>query len=292
METLADQIKDQPHLSLRVTGLTTFMQCRRKWALQYLGWENPNDNGLARFRGTLVHAGLEAHYLGLDALEAIDQAVLDEIGPLPEEGHPDYVAEAIRYARPMVAQYIEFMEHTGDDLGREVVAVEAEFEQRWEGHVLTGHADLITDGPEGRTLTDHKTTSKKYEIHPSEPQLMWYAVLAEEMLDIPIDNVEHNILKVNLHTGRGTPPFFWRSTVPVNSDMRHNAAQMLANVVKDIDVAVVTDTLYPNPVSSGQCGWCQYKDVCPQFDDGSDWAFTLETNYRKADDEGHDSSAH
>ncbi len=279
MTSLTEHWKPDQHLSLRVTNMHRFTRCRRQWILDHLGYRGQNSE--AALRGTLVHVGLEAWYSGAgNTTGAVLAEAVEIAGPV--DGWEKWQSDALRYATVMLTGYMERLEQ-GIDIGRKVIAVEREVTHYFPdlNTTLKGHVDLIWETEFGLTVTDHKTTTRTYETIPDNQQLMAYSYLLYlEDGEWP-DAAEHNVLRTVLRTRASKSEPYYRSQVLINEFQRQSSEMYIIETIKDMRHALDRGdrAMYPSVAETGHCGWCSFKDVCPQLSDGSDYQHTLDTQY-------------
>ena len=271
--------------------IQTFKDCRRKWWLTYyrrLGLRTREVLG-PRPIGTGVHHALATYYQGTDnPIRALNELHREWSMVLVSGGKDlkKFESES-ELQRIMTTGYFEWLEETGADADLEVVATETYLEARLTipqyGDVLIiGKIDLrVRKKSDGSYwILDHKSVpnfvSKMFMLR-SDEQMLHYHLLEElQNTGFKSGGAIYNMLRKVKRTARATPPFYERV------DIRHNPLQLSSYSTRLIstihDILNVTERLdkgenhqsvvYPRP--NDNCSWkCDFKDVCPMFDDGS-----------------------
>lgn len=290
--------------------ISTFRRCRRKWWLgnyrKLRKIEERVTGALAL--GTRVHEALAVKYSPTpgDPIEAIRMAyqkARDSVSPEDATTRDDLNKEADLALR-MIEGYVQWTEETGIDDDIEVLAVEhelmAEFHSRDSVQPLRvpvtiiGKLDTrvrrVTDG---RLLSmDHKTCASfdgiKKTLEINEQPLMYQLL---ERLTLPEDQYVtggmFNMLRKVKRTAAAKPPFYMREMIHHSDVELRNYWLRLHGVLADM--IYVTESLdngvdhhvvaYPSPHSN--CAWdCEFRLVCPMFDDGSHVEGVLESSYK------------
>lgn len=284
-------------LSFRQSEL--FEQCLRKWALSYRKQlvrrrERPSKAQI----GTLVHKGLETYYLGGDWAAAIEALWAE--GALTIEDKPEWVkeyAKQLTLALVMVRGYVAWVAETGSDVGWEITAIERRITAPFGAYevpdvglvnvTITGQADLeVVDEWGMPRLVDHKTRDS-VKVQPQDTmdsQRLTYAVLRMMEDGTLYRGAIHNILRRVLRSAQANPPFYQRNEVHFTVEqLRKHYQHMQARVHLMVPLAAGIEAgtidlddarLYPSPTKD--CDWrCEFIDVCPMFDDGSDFEWSL-----------------
>lgn len=291
--------------------ITTFRECRRRWWLQ-----NYRRLGVIREEmvsaaslGTLVHLGLETHYTGGDA-EAVMQARIDSDRAKLEEAYEGQLSLVVKLkkfdkqaalALVMVEGYIEWLAESGEDADLEFITAERAVEVELKPGVsllskLDAKVRRISTGEE--LFLDHKTTASLEQTTESayrSSQFRTYALV--EYLEAlgagapPSTNgVIVNMLRKVGRSAASKPPFYGREVFSFNTTMlRNHWTQVMAEIerIEDVEARLAAGenhhTLVP-PSPSRDCSWkCQFKTVCPMFDDGSDAEGVLGMFYAERD---------
>ena len=290
--------------TMRVSNseIQCFKRCRRKWWLAYYRRLTPRAEklgGALKF-GTRVHEALAAYYSPepQDPIEVIrhefdiarDEAAAAENVFLVEELNKDAAL-----ALAMVEGYVQWVEETGIDDGLEVISVEEELAVEFDPLPVTliGKLDTrIRRKSDGRLLSmDHKTCASfdglTRTLELNEQPLMYQ--LLEHMSkpeDQHVTGGMYNMLRKVKRTANAKPPFYMRETIHHNETELRNFWQRLYGVLTEM--LDVTDRLengephyavvYPTPTST--CAWdCEFRAVCPLFDDGSHAEGLIESAY-------------
>lgn len=199
-------------------------------------------------------------------------------------------------ALAMIEGYVEWVAETGADDDLEVIGVENEITADLEAVPVTLIAKLdtrIRRRSDGRLLSmDHKTAISIDDLVRQttmlEQPLMYQMV---ERLNTP--DGEHvtggifNILRKVKRTGTSKPPYYHREYIHHNDHELRSFWKRIHGVLRDM--VAVHDALdngadhanvaYPTPTKD--CSWdCDFRAVCPMFDDGSHVEAMIEDNYR------------
>lgn len=284
----------------------TFKHCRRRW---WLGWyrglrlrfQAPGALSL----GNAVHRSLAAYYVppeqqAVDPREALERVIAeDEAALINALGQHDAQAASeimigfkkdADLARAMIEGYLQWIAETGADQGYIVDAPEQQLSVRIElpgdskDVLLIGTLDLRLrrehDGV--RLFLDHKTTGsfeRLVRLLIWDEQMKHYHLLEEKSRDDGDPRVEgalYNMLRKVKRSVQAKPPFYQRVEV------RHNPYEIasfekriigealnIQHVERCLDHGVDHQQVaYPTP--SERCLWgCEFKAVCPMFDDNS-----------------------
>lgn len=254
--------------------MTTFLRCPRKWNLSYLRGFTSEGTNSALNVGTLVHAGLEAHYSGSDPFDPIERA-----WAVAADGDPDFDGADYKLAHLMIDGYLEWLEDTGIDADLTPEFVEQKLEvplgcfgdEEW---VLHGTIDWTARDPHGQTwLFDHKTVAAFGALVDRRLQLSFQLLTYAWMLwqttgEVPA-GVALNMLRKVKRTAAAKPPFYAREYVHFNKTQLLNHEQHLRKVAWAMYNAEAES--YHVPVPDQDCTWkCPFIPVCAMMDDGSD----------------------
>jgi hypothetical protein len=240
--------------------------------------------------GTLVHAGMEAFYLGGGVKEAIycDSQRMAVEREFDQQLFLAANTAKLTMALLMVERYASWHD-TGPhkDAHLEVVDTEHRFNVRYDVGsttvLLTGHSDLIMHDEvmDAELILDHKTVANLNQTpRPGDFQLQHYAMLRFMETGKRPYAAGHNALK--RVGGKGKGPFVDRYLINITPDsiMRH--IDMLDRIMPELvhDLLEAKEAaMFPN--MTGECKWkCRVYDVCDGMDDGSDWQYTAETEYQ------------
>lgn len=274
--------------------ITTFRRCKRKWYLsQYRSLALQREERVsAASLGTLVHLGLEQHYLGQNALYFMQARIdMDREALVLEEGPPDRLKKFDKQAAlalTMVEGYIDWLEESGADADLEFIATERAVEvEILPGVMLLGKLDAkVRRRSTGEELfLDQKTVQSIESTAESayrSSQFRTYALL--EYLDALTRNETPGtsgvIVSMLRKVGRGAtarPPFYGREQLSFNTTMlRNHWLQVVSEIerIQDTEARLTAGESHhvltpPNPTRD--CSWdCPFTPICPQMDDGSD----------------------
>lgn len=249
--------------------------------------------------GSAVHKGLEAYYLGTSYLTAIDDywnSIQDQLGP--EADIDKWIAELVTLPNLIVEGYIEWVADEGIDIGDELLGLEIPLEAKigerdGEDVVLYGTIDRLIRNSDGQLIVDDfKTVATLGPVTTlaTNYQINNYGLLVRANYGEMPHQGRHTQLKRSKRTARAKPPFYGRCKTTFNETKMQSHWLNLDGVVKDmLDVLGRLDSganhgiAYPNPTLN--CSWdCPFDSICPMMDDGSDWEFALETDFRQREE--------
>lgn len=195
--------------------------------------------------------------------------------------------------RAMIEGYVAWLQESGADAEYEVLGSE---QARWVEFSVPGNAagDEInvrliirqdaqirrkTDG--ARLFVDHKTTASIKTLQQGlvgDPQMLTYHVV--EWLSSS-DNAErcvgalYNMLAKSKRTERAKGPFYERTEVRHNPHELENhlreimtKARRIVTAKAALDAGVDHHDVVPR-TWAGHCTYCDFRPICPMFDDGS-----------------------
>ena len=283
--------------------IQTFKMCKRRWWLAYYRRLRPvlEKRSGPLTLGTNVHAALEAHY-GLEPIDPVQ--VIHDVYAAQRQSAVDaedfdalvQINKDADLALAMIEGYIEWVAETGIDDDLEVVSVEEEIAVDLEAVPVTiiGKLDTrVRRHSDGALLSmDHKTCAsieglaKTFEL--AEQPLMYHLL---ERLHSPdeerVTGGLYNMLRKVKRTANAKPPFYAREYVHHNEEQLRNFWTRLHGELMDIvrthealDGGLDPhQVVYPTP--SGDCSWkCEFRAVCPLFDDGSNAEGVLSSAYK------------
>jgi RecB family exonuclease len=283
--------------------IQTFKRCRRKWWLAYYRKLRPIEEKRtgALQLGTNIHAALEAYYSlePQDPIEVIHRLYAEQRQAAMDADDVFALADINKdadLAHAMIEGYVDWVRDTGIDDDLEVVAVEQEISVDLDAVPVTliGKLDTrIRRHSDGRLLSmDHKTCasidglSRTFEL---AEQPMMYQLL--ERLHSPeeerVTSGLYNMLRKVKRTAKAKPPFYAREQVHHNDiELRnfwtrlHGELEVMVTTNELLDNgAEPTRVVYPTPTST--CSWdCEFRAVCPLFDDGSHVEAMIEATYK------------
>lgn len=278
--------------------LGTFKGCRREWWLNYyrhLGLKQ-RERVSAASLGTLVHNCMEALYVdGVDpraTLAELRQAETAEFAEAAANGTPiqvDYKKWESQYelAEKIVEGFLEWRAETGLDCGYRVVAVEEKVSvpvegfpmaKSWDELQLMGKLDVqVEREADGAILNrDWKTVQTLDEGGLSRKEQFKYYALIKRLAGSHINGAQRVMLRKVKRTGNAKPPFYGIDEATyTDSALRRFHAQIWGEIKQ---IAEATDALDAGadpltvcgPRPCNDCSWkCDFKAVCPMWDDGS-----------------------
>lgn len=293
------------------SSLSTFKDCKRKFYLgHYLRYRPKVEKTTGALAlGSRVHLALEQFYDAIMAGKTVEEADIANIWftlvdmdrmTLLGEGYPtDELDKEAELGRIMLEGYIEWLEDEGYISDYEIVSQEEMLEHEFfEGRVkVVGKIDQRVrrkaDG--AKIVVDYKTTAQLgilEETIQQNRQFLTYMLLELLQKNDPsqISGAMVIALKKNKRTAAAKPPFYAAYEVEHNVFELRNFHQELQGQLLDVvrfwdriesgeDHHVVA---YPSP--SRDCSWkCEFKNVCPLMDDGSDWERAIDDHFVKGD---------
>jgi hypothetical protein len=279
-----------------------FKRCRRKWWLAYYRKLRPAEEkvtGALKF-GTRVHEAMAAYYSPTpqDPVEVIRNEFNAARDALTEDqyGQIEQLNKDAALALAMVEGYVEWVQETGVDDDYEVISVEEELAVEFDPLPVTiiGKLDTrIRRKSDGRYLSmDHKTCASfdglTRTLELNEQPLMYQLL---ERMTLPEDQYViggvYNMLRKVKRGSSAKPPFYMREHVHHNDTELRNFWQRLFGTLSTmVDIERRLDAgeshyavVYPTPTST--CAWdCEFRSVCPLFDDGSHAEGFIEAAYK------------
>ncbi len=277
-------------MTITQSELRTFRTCRRKWWLsEYRGlrlkeeYQKPSAASL----GSLVHVALEADHNGESWEDTLSEFVADVNERFAD--NPDYIDDyeaQAEQAQIMIEGYFQWLEETGADQWLTAVEAEQLIEAEFEGTTLRGKLDeRVVDESGNIFFKDYKTVGNFTDIETqaelNEQFLHYSLILKLNNGDVPVGGI-WRMLKKSKRTDRTLSDdgkcgeFYSEHQYEFNDHQIEAYKARLRGMVRDIhEVRVKLDggaahhsVVYPTP--SKDCSWaCQYRAVCPMFDDGS-----------------------
>jgi RecB family exonuclease len=282
--------------------ITTFKRCRRKWWLSYYRKLRPVEEKVygPLALGTRVHDALAVLYSftpgdPVQRIRDLYEEARDSVDPEDSITTENLNSEA-ELALRMIEGYIQWLAESGVDDDFELIGVEEELQVPFDSLpvILIGKLDTrIKRRSDGRVFSmDHKTCATFDSITKManiQEQPKMYALL-ERLTNPNGDHVTggvYNMLRKVKRSATAKPPFYARESVVFNEiEMRnfykriygelHEMLIMERRLDAGEDHQVVA---YPTP--RNECSWdCDFKHVCPMFDDGSRAEAFIEVNYK------------
>lgn len=271
--------------------IQTYKDCKRKWWLIYfrkLGLRAQEVLG-PRPIGTGVHHALATYYGGTgDPIQALNELHAEWELVLTSDGKDlkKFRSES-ELQRIMTIGYLEWLQETGIDADLEVVAAETYLEARL---TIPSHGDVLIIGKidlrvrkksDGSYwILDHKTVttfaSKMFLLKSDEQMLHYHLLEILQNTGFQSGGALYNMLRKVKRTARATPPFYERVDIRHNTHQIRNYLDRLTATIGDILQSEERlrqgeshqTVVYPSPKDT--CSWkCDFRDVCPMFDDGS-----------------------
>ena len=145
----------------------------------------------------------------------------------------------------------------------------------------------------GSLTEPRKTLPMDEQMHPS-PLLEYLDHIMSGSQEPMSHGGLYNMLRKVKRTARANPPFFERVEVPHNQyELQSYWKRVFGEVLDIVNLRKILDggadpqqVAYPNPTKD--CAWdCDFKNVCPLFDNGSAAEDALTELYEKHDPHDH-----
>ena len=180
------------------SDLTSYWDCPRAWSYGRLGFRPAQMND-AIVRGSLVHAGIRAHWLQLPIRDALAAAV--------QEGQEEQAKRLLPESLDLINRYIA-------KYGQDIVPVAVDRLYLWPYlvpvpalPVAGGHPDLVGFANGKLVIAEHKTAG-----NPDLPfldhmqQVDWYALLVAEATQMTPQLVYIDVISPDYITRIERPP--------------------------------------------------------------------------------------
>lgn len=288
-------------------------QCRRRWWLTYYRGLTPRAEKAtgALALGTRIHTALEGYYTAqLDGEHDVDLLAIhsglieaDRVQMLMAGYDIGQLDNEADLGQIMLSGYLDWVAQEGIDAGMELVGVEDRLEHEIiEGEaVFTGKVDLRFRNRRDGTqrIVDLKTAAQigpLLEVAATSPQLMSYCSLnlAATPGDESLTSGTYRILKKVKRTAKAQPPFYVEHEVRYSREQLRNHWRHTRNKVRRIvedrnrlDAGEDHHDVVPPHVTK-DCTWiCDFKNICPMFDDGSAAEAALDADFTTHDPRGY-----
>jgi hypothetical protein len=265
--------------------METFMDCRRKWMLQYhFNWApiaETIEKVAARDAGTVTHAALEAFYLtdeeraGTDVISSMKFERLLGLDPVEAKAVGSKIFDK---AHAMYTGYLEWLEQTGVDEGLSYASIEKSIETVHPDHpdvVVRGKMDHeIQDSSGNWFVGDWKTSvdiARPIQLmNLGIPQALTYVwASGRENRDRVYLGALWSIMRNVKRGPKAEPPFFARHLVRISSEDLASHEQHLSGVLSEMKHVKaeldrgVNHNLAAFPHRSENCLWkCPFLSVC------------------------------
>lgn len=297
--------------------LQTFKDCRRKWWLSTYRKLTPKKKPIQGplGLGTRVHNALETLYTGGDpiasykALADADRILwrnqFEADGLAPNDADAKAFENELELGQIMVLGYLEWIAETGADADFELVGAEQKIDVPFlkvhgQEVRLLGKLDkrVRRKRDDARLFIDHKTCGsidQWLQTARMNEQFLMYQLL-ERLAALETGETVNtqgsmvNLLRKVKRTAQAKPPFYHREEVHHSDEELRRFYLRLIGEIDDLimleqrlkDGADPLTVAYPRP--SRDCTWkCEFKHVCPMFDDGSDAERFLEDHFERYD---------
>ena len=301
--------------------IATFKRCRRKWWLAWyrgLRFARESPTG-PRAIGDRVHRALAQWYVPDGSARTEPQAALESLIKADteavlvtfkdDEGLTGILLKMKKdddLERAMVSGYVQWLEETGADADYEVLASE-----RYEDAVMSGltgrggvpvyiiaklDAKVRRRSDGVLRYMDHKTVAdfaSKTMLLAIDEQMLWYdliEILTNTQLGERSGGAIYNMIRRVKRTAKANPPFYQRQEILHNRLQIESFYHQLYGTIQDVlqlegrldDGANHHQVAYPTP--NPNCTWdCDYRMVCPLFNDGSRVEDMLKNFYTAGD---------
>ncbi len=289
----------------RQSEISAWQRCRRKHHFRYerglvpvaVGPRRPASSH--RDAGSAAHKGIEVLNEGgtLEQAEAAIDEFIDELRSIRNDAPLEDIVldkewwEVWRLANSMIRNYVVWIEE-GNEVGVKVIATEQSFDVVIPGtdYEVFGQIDALVEDPiaGGLVVRDYKSV-QNFSQTPMDVdfQLRTYAWATWRSLGIVPVQAEHLMMKRVLGTGRAKPPFFERFPIHITEQILQTHEKHLigrcAEIYAHRDLPAHSPLMWPNPTKD--CSWdCDYRDVCPMVDDGSDYEDVLQSSFGSIDE--------
>lgn len=283
----------------------TFLDCRRKWYLHYYLHFTKKRGAEADHLsfGLRMHSALGAWYVshGQEDPRKVIREIYAEDRPLAIQDGTDMKEfdEHARMSGMLVDYYMEKVLKEGFDMGWTYIGSEQEMEiELIEDVNFIGKIDALVERERDGTkfMLEHKTygsssASQHIKVAHIEPQHIGYMMLYRMTHDDYLSGTVLNIIKKVKTLTRSKTPILVREVIRHNQieiDNYFKRLQMIAQEIKnlseDLDTNIANPVHMAYPTPSTDCSWkCDFFQVCPMMDDGSDWRGMLEKNFEEYD---------
>lgn len=279
--------------------LKTFRRCKRKWWLA-----NHREMRLKKEQkygpmssGNRVHRWLEVHYEHGPEVAVMDFEASIEADVLEYPEQAEAINKDADLVRAMVEGYLEWSAEEGLDEDLELVEPEAVLEVPLPGLDVLLIAKLdqrfVRRSTGERMFRDYKTVNdfSRVSMLPQDTQMKHYNLL-ERLADpdVRTGGAMYTMIRRVKRTARAKPPFFMNIEVRHNDQALRTYFHQVYTEVEEIlqleawltQGASAPGCAYPNPTND--CTWdCDFRPVCPMFDDGSDAEGMLSLLYESKD---------
>lgn len=291
-------------LKVSPSEIAKFRRCRRSWAMTYVYNWSPDPatapaTGYALL-GTRIHCALEAYYgYDIDAFGAISL--------IYDRARDDFPAAASELtaeqdlATIMLSGYMDWAAENGIDEEYDVIETERTLDipitlTNGETAIVSGKLDQIVrrrfDG--AILLRDWKTVGSLHKADAlllDEQMRIYSALLTIASNGMRVDGALYAMLLRSKRTARANGPFYEQVHISYNATEHQSMLLRLRGTLDDMDRVVhqlhggIDHRLvaYPSPITD-RCAWdCNFKNVCPMFDDGSRIEAALAGNFVQRD---------
>lgn len=301
--------------------IATFKRCRRKWWLAWyrgLRFARESPTG-PRAIGDRIHRALAQWYVAdqrqqIDPRTALEVLIKSDTEAVLTKFKDDEALTGMLInmkkdddlERAMISGYVEWLEETGADSNYDVLASETYQDVLLPGVVGRGGLRVYiiakldakirrrTDG--ALRFMDHKTVAdfaSKTMLLAIDEQMLWYDLI-EILMNTPLGErsggAVYNMIRRVKRTIKAKPPFFQRQEILHNREQINSFYQQLWGTIRDLlelegrldNGASHQQVAYPNP--NPNCTWdCDFRLICPLFNDGSRVEGMVESYYVKGD---------
>lgn len=280
--------------------IRSWLRCRRQWWLRYYrGYMTPEGDNRPANVGNMVHKALETYYGTATAVQPLDSLL-----PMYEkmlESFPNLEESLTRdrdLAVTMVTAYMDWLKDTLVDIDLDYYESESAVEAPLgdTGFILTARIDARAKRKStgGRVSMDHKTVKSLDELVKTaqiDGQFLSYNLvdmLASEDQSKGDGLIINMLRRVDSANPNAKPPYFSRYEVHHNlqelrSHWKHLVAicTQIEKATNQLKSGMDHQTVVP-PSPSKDCSWgCNFKGVCPMFDNGSNAEGFLGAMYTK-----------
>lgn len=231
------------------SSLKTFLQCRRKFYLQYILKIKEHNLSLKpkNFElGDIIHSILEEYYKSA----AFEYSKIEELFLKYKSNNPFLILELEIWKEKLK----DFYEYEKDRLvNRKIIAIEKEFICKFEEFTLKGVIDRVDSIEDRYEVIDYKTsnnlkvdTNRTYENSDDFQLEFYYLAINELYKSDKIDCFYYDLSNTKL----------------IKEELLENKLQLLAKKLEEIRELSKDKILFSKCEDNSTCQYCHYKTIC------------------------------